>query len=40
MPRLWAALMVSAIIGMVFFGIVTLVERLVIPWHSSIRNEG
>ena len=39
MPRLWAALVISAVIGIVFFGIVTLVERLVIPWHSSIRNE-
>ncbi len=39
MPRLWAALVISALIGIVFFGIVTLIERLVIPWHSSIRNE-
>jgi NitT/TauT family transport system permease protein len=39
MPRLWAALIVSALIGIVFFGIVTLVERLLIPWHSSMRSE-
>ena len=39
MPRLWAALIVSALIGIVFFGIVTLIERLVIPWHASMRTE-
>lgn len=39
MPRLWAALFVSALIGLVFFAIVTLVERYVIPWHSSMRTE-
>ena len=39
MPRLWAALFVSALIGMAFFALVTLVERLVIPWHSSVRAE-
>lgn len=39
MPRLWAALFVSALIGLVFFAIVSLVERAVIPWHSSMRVE-
>ncbi len=39
MPRLWAALIVSATIGMVFFALVTLVERLAISWHSSMRSE-
>jgi len=39
MPRLWAALIISAVIGLVFFAIVTAVERLTIPWHSSMRVE-
>ncbi len=39
MPRLWAALFVSALLGMVFFALVTLFERLMIPWHSSVRAE-
>jgi NitT/TauT family transport system permease protein len=39
MPRLWAALIISALIGMVFFAIVSLIERLTIPWHSSMRVE-
>lgn len=39
MPRLWAALFISALIGMVFFGIVNALERLAIPWHSSMRTD-
>lgn len=39
MPRLWAALIISALIGMIFFAIVSLVERYIIPWHSSMRVE-
>jgi NitT/TauT family transport system permease protein len=37
MPRLWAALFVSSLIGVVFFAMVTLLERSLIPWHSSMR---
>lgn len=39
MPRLWAALIISALIGMIFFAIVSVIERFVIPWHSSMRAE-
>lgn len=39
MPRLWAAMLASAVIGIVFFALVALVERLVIPWHASFRGE-
>jgi NitT/TauT family transport system permease protein len=38
MPRLWAALFISALMGVVFFGLVTLLERSIIPWHSSMRT--
>ncbi len=38
MPRLWAAMLASALIGIVFFALVALVERLVVPWHSSMRE--
>lgn len=37
MPRLWAAMLLSALIGILFFAIVALLERLLIPWHSSMR---
>lgn len=39
MPRLWAALFISAFIGITFFAIVNVIERLSIPWHSSMRSE-
>ena len=35
----WAAIMMAAIAGIVFYLIVAAVERLVIPWHSSVRSE-
>jgi NitT/TauT family transport system permease protein len=38
MPRLWAAMFASALIGILFFVLVALVERLVIPWHASMRE--
>jgi NitT/TauT family transport system permease protein len=37
MPIAWAAIVVAAIVGLVLFGAVSLVERAVIPWHVSIR---
>jgi NitT/TauT family transport system permease protein len=39
MPKLWAAMFLSAMIGMAFFGLIALIERLVIPWHSSMRED-
>jgi NitT/TauT family transport system permease protein len=39
MPRLWAAMFMSAIIGILFFGLVALAERLLVPWHASVREE-
>ncbi len=36
----WAAVSLAAIAGIVFYMLIALVERLVIPWHSSARNEG
>jgi len=38
MPRLWAAMAVSAIIGIVFFAVVAALERWAIPWHNSMRD--
>lgn len=34
----WAAILVASFSGIVFYLIITLVERAVMPWHSSIRN--
>lgn len=34
----WAAIIVACLIGLAFYLIVLLLERLAIPWHSSVRN--
>ena len=38
MPRLWSAMLVSAATGILFFALVALAERWIIPWHSSMRK--
>ena len=37
MPIAWAAIVVAAGVGLALFGLVSLIERAVIPWHVSIR---
>ena len=34
----WAAIVVASAIGLGLFGLVTLVERVVMPWHVSFRE--
>ncbi len=36
----WAAVSLAAVAGIVFYVVIAAVERIVIPWHSSARNEG
>lgn len=38
LPLMFAALLVLALIGVVLFWIIDLVERLAIPWHASQRH--
>jgi NitT/TauT family transport system permease protein len=38
-PLIWAALFILIAIGIVLFSIVVKIERLLIPWHISIRAE-
>jgi NitT/TauT family transport system permease protein len=33
----WAAILVASLLGLAFYGAVSLVERLVLGWHPSIR---
>jgi NitT/TauT family transport system permease protein len=35
----WAAIMLGAAIGIVFYLIIIAIERLVIPWHASMRAQ-
>ena len=34
----WAAIIIACIVGLTFYLVVLLLERLTIPWHNSIRN--
>jgi NitT/TauT family transport system permease protein len=38
-PTMFAALVVLALLGIILFFVVDLVERLVIPWHVSQRKD-
>lgn len=35
--RAWAAIIIACIVGITFYLIILAVERLVIPWHASLR---
>lgn len=39
LPTMFAALVILAMIGVILFWIVDLVEKLVVPWHASQRFE-
>ena len=35
----WAAILLGAITGIVFYLLVVALERTLIPWHASVRGE-
>ncbi|WP_130799469.1 ABC transporter permease [Streptomyces otsuchiensis] len=35
----WAGIFVSGALGLLMFGAVTLLERLLMPWHASLHEE-
>lgn len=35
----WAAIILGALTGIVFYLVIVAVERLVIPWHASVRGQ-
>lgn len=39
MPRLWAAMLMSALIGIVFFLIIAWIERAFVRWHVSSQDD-
>lgn len=39
MAPAWAGIVMASAMGLSLFGVIALVERLVIPWHSSLRND-
>ncbi len=34
----WSGIIVACVIGLTFYLVVLLIERVSIPWHSSVRN--
>jgi NitT/TauT family transport system permease protein len=34
----WSAIILAAIMGITFYVIILIIERLVMPWHVSLRN--
>ena len=36
----WAAVLMAAVTGIVLYLVVVAVERVVIPWHASLRGQG
>ncbi len=38
-PEAWAAIVVASIIGVGSYLAVSAIERLVMPWHVSMRTE-
>jgi NitT/TauT family transport system permease protein len=38
-PLVFAALFFLVCIGVVFFSLIEWIERLVLPWHVSIRRD-
>lgn len=36
----WAAILLASVVGIVLYLLVAGIERLVIPWHASVRGEG
>ena len=39
LPVMFSALIVLAMMGVILFWLVDFVERLVIPWHASRRED-
>jgi NitT/TauT family transport system permease protein len=34
----WSAILVTAVVGIAFYLVILAIERLVIPWHASLRE--
>lgn len=38
-PESWAAIIIASLLGIMFYMLVSAVERMVMPWHVSFRDE-
>lgn len=35
----WAGIIIACIVGITLYAVVLVAERLIIPWHSSVRKQ-
>lgn len=38
-PDAWAAILAASLVGIAFYVVIVVVERLAMPWHVSVRGE-
>jgi NitT/TauT family transport system permease protein len=38
-PLVWAQIVIASVLGLTFYFVISLVERLVMPWHISFRDQ-
>jgi NitT/TauT family transport system permease protein len=38
-PEAWSAIIVASLFGILFYLLVSIVERAIMPWHVSFREE-
>jgi NitT/TauT family transport system permease protein len=38
-PTVWAQIVIASVLGLAFYFVISLVERLVMPWHISFRDQ-
>jgi NitT/TauT family transport system permease protein len=38
-PVVWSEIIIASALGIMFYFVVSLIERLVMPWHASFRGE-
>ncbi len=36
----WAAIIIACLMGILFYAVILFVERLLMPWHVSLRDDG
>jgi NitT/TauT family transport system permease protein len=39
-PETWAAIIIGSLLGIAFYLVIVLIERLAMPWHVSLRAAG
>lgn len=39
-PETWAAIIIGSLLGIAFYLVIVAIERIVMPWHVSVRGAG